>query len=239
MQDKYIKEFIDKGLVEISNFGSISEFADRQKIFYPAEKFENISGLSGVSKKYNLPNDLNEEDIEKFIVYYSKIVFFRSKPDNQRKIDFSKLLKWNKDNLRNGVYTDKELKEINSRPFGFEYMNDLEIAYWQDKEQEYMQNLDILWSRLTELNPSLGRLELDKTNFFDIYHAIMGVTSRLNRQDIQHFINIQNHKLSSKEEKHYKTVFNKVANKLDSKHPFEWVPSSKSLKKIAKKLKIR
>lgn len=92
-------------------------------------------------------------------------------------------------------------------------------------------NKDI--EKLTKLNPELKKLKADKNSFFERYHAIIGITSQYNIDDINHFVvgKLEN---NSKKDDEYMQRMDAIKDKVGG--PIGWTLSPPTLKRVEKQL---
>ena len=93
---------------------------------------------------------------------------------------------------------------------------------------EGLDKLHAVWSSLRRLNPELNSITLHRDDLMQVFHAVMGVTSGFNPDDIHEFIHIGGAQMRSSAPD-YRARVRKVENALGH---IGWVPSLKTLDTI-------
>lgn len=90
-----------------------------------------------------------------------------------------------------------------------------------------------IWDQLTRCNPDLNRLQIDENDLQTLRHAIMGVASGFNYDDIEEFIHIGGGDVR-KEDPAYRTFFDHIQRMAGT--GIYWIPSLKTLREIERQI---
>lgn len=96
-------------------------------------------------------------------------------------------------------------------------------------EQTYAHMQDVL-ARIEKLNPQLATLSYDRSNLYNCYDVLMGVTSGFHIDDIQHYLDGNFYK-KSMENPAYAAKHAAVVAHLNDNELY-WVPSPKTMDRI-------
>ena len=172
--------------------------------FLPAVVLEKKYGISGISQQYVMPNGRDSLSME---ADYSE--------DNKRRAYgavVALLL------IEDRKHFKSFLRKVWSRTLSHDY--------WRNKMKEDVRNL-------IQLNPVLKEIQCDLNDPHNMYNLILGVTSELNTDDIQYFLDCENGRQDRME------VLAATSKLRESKGiDIQWVPSPKTLAKITKFFEI-
>ncbi len=126
--------------------------------FMPAAAFEAAHGLSGVATYYKFPETKIGDEVSRLAIFFTHYAVDRYS---------SEVFSCYEPPCDDNNYAIKKINELNS---------DLMLQMQGD------------WARLTELNPSLGKIGVDIDDPLNLFDAILGVASLFNVSDVDFFV---------------------------------------------------
>ena len=92
-----------------------------------------------------------------------------------------------------------------------------------------------LWGELVQLNPILKEVKIDKTSPHQVYHALLGVTSGFNTDDINHYLRL---KFSDNILPGMVARNNPVIKSIEERthERMLWIPAQETLEKIERQI---
>jgi len=196
--------------------------------------FEEKHGLHGIAGNWQMPRGYTEELLEEELTARMDLPF--------------RLRKFLVDELTDEEYTaeEKRLYFLYCKAEGvFRHLNKPEDAIplytyihqlAERLDQENAVFFRQIWHELQELNPGLQEISVNSSGAENIYHAVLGVTSQFNADDIAFFLQDSASYGIYQNKPEYIKTRKSIYTRLGEPHSLCWLPSPTTMARIVTQL---
>lgn len=152
----------------LGELGQSEQLELRRGMRYPARQFERMYGVQGIAANWRMLDGINEEGI-------------------QQQMD-TRLVTLLRDNLTQKILAGESRAPVSSGAKSAGYYVDVMREIGFQYETPFYQSV---WDNLASLNPQLQHVNVNREDGERLHHAISGVISQLNVNDINFFLHRQ------------------------------------------------